>query len=297
MCRSEGGFWSLGQQWAKVSFKCFEYLLCPRYSSGVSVFSACGKDPTKSLARESLERQDLQDLRTGHMETQGNKVRVDIELLQSPKFSELFTLMCFLPSIFDFWEAHGSDFSICPFLLEGGRGRWEVESLKVSFPSRSATICNFYSHFCLPLLCSWSVYSHTCKAGDVFPRLVEFFLFCLMGGSWSLRAWKQPGKGPYSNGERISRFRTLRVLTGFCQQREPQGWARKLRLRAYTRADSMDHSPGSSVHGIPQARILQWVAISYYKVSSPFRYRTRVSCTGGWISYHCATWEAQTPGV
>ena len=66
------------------------------------MFSACGKDPTKSLARESLEWQDLQGLRTGHVETQGNKVRVDIELLQSPKFSELFSLMCFLPSIFDF---------------------------------------------------------------------------------------------------------------------------------------------------------------------------------------------------
>lgn len=50
----------------------------------------------------------------------------------------------------------------------------------------------------------------------------------------------------------MSRFRMLRVLTGVCQQREPQGWARKLRLRAYTRADSMDHSPGSSSMGFPR---------------------------------------------
>ena len=55
----------------------------------MSVFSACGKDPTESLTRDSLERQDLQGPRTGHAETQGNKVRVDIELLRSPsKFSE-----------------------------------------------------------------------------------------------------------------------------------------------------------------------------------------------------------------
>ena len=33
--------------------------------------------------------------------------------------------------------------------------------------------------------------------------------------------------------------------------------------------DSMDHSPpGSSVHGISQARIVEWVAISYSRGSS-----------------------------
>ena len=35
-----------------------------------------------------------------------------------------------------------------------------------------------------------------------------------------------------------------------------------------TLCDPMDHSlPGSSVHGILQARILEWVAISYYRES------------------------------
>ena len=35
---------------------------------------------------------------------------------------------------------------------------------------------------------------------------------------------------------------------------------------------------GSCVHGIPQARILEWVAVSFSRGSSPPRDRTQVSC-------------------
>ena len=53
--------------------------------------------------------------------------------------------------------------------------------------------------------------------------------------------------------------------------------------------------PGSSVHGIFQARIPEWVAISFSRGFSPPRGRacvSRVSCTGR-RSLHCgATWEA-----
>ena len=47
--------------------------------------------------------------------------------------------------------------------------------------------------------------------------------------------------------------------------------------------------PGSSVHGISQARILEWVAISYPRTSSQSRDRTCiffVSCIGRQILYH-----------
>ena len=37
--------------------------------------------------------------------------------------------------------------------------------------------------------------------------------------------------------------------------------------------------PGSSVHGIFQARVLEWVAISFSRGSSQPRGRTQVSCT------------------
>ena len=58
----------------------------------------------------------------------------------------------------------------------------------------------------------------------------------------------------------------------------------------------MDCSPpGSPVHEISQARILEWVAISFSRESSWPRGWTCiswVSCIGRWILYHWATWEA-----
>ena len=57
-----------------------------------------------------------------------------------------------------------------------------------------------------------------------------------------------------------------------------------------TLCSPMDCSPpSSSVHGIFQARILEWVAISYSRGSSWLRDRTRVSCIscfGRQILYH-----------
>ena len=54
-----------------------------------------------------------------------------------------------------------------------------------------------------------------------------------------------------------------------------------------------DCSPlGSSVHGIFQAIILEWVAISSSKRSSWPRDGPCISCIARQILYHCATWEA-----
>ena len=53
--------------------------------------------------------------------------------------------------------------------------------------------------------------------------------------------------------------------------------------------DPMDCSlPGSSVHGIFQARILEWVAVSYSRRSSRPRDQTLVSCISKRIVWHCA---------
>ena len=57
-----------------------------------------------------------------------------------------------------------------------------------------------------------------------------------------------------------------------------------------TLCDPMDCSPpGSSVHGILQARILEWVTISSSRASSLPRDRTQVSCVswiGRQVLYH-----------
>ena len=53
--------------------------------------------------------------------------------------------------------------------------------------------------------------------------------------------------------------------------------------------DPMDsHPPGSSVHGISQSRILEWVAISFFWGSSWPRVQTCISCIGRWILYRSA---------
>ena len=65
-----------------------------------------------------------------------------------------------------------------------------------------------------------------------------------------------------------------------------------------TLCNPMDcRSPGSSVHGILQARILEWVAMPSSRRSSLPRDRTRVSsisCLSRQILYHCTTWEDHT---
>ena len=60
--------------------------------------------------------------------------------------------------------------------------------------------------------------------------------------------------------------------------------------------DPMDSiPPGSSVHRIFQARIMNWVAISFPRESSQPRdwtWVSWVSCIDRWILYHYTTWKA-----
>ena len=61
----------------------------------------------------------------------------------------------------------------------------------------------------------------------------------------------------------------------------------------WTLCDPMDSSlPGSSIHGISQVKILEWVAISFSRGSSQPRDRTWDPCSGRQILYHWATREA-----
>ena len=58
--------------------------------------------------------------------------------------------------------------------------------------------------------------------------------------------------------------------------------------------------PGSSVHGVFQARIPQWVAISSSRGSSQSWDQIQISCVsciGRKILYHCTTWGAPSTHV
>ena len=58
-----------------------------------------------------------------------------------------------------------------------------------------------------------------------------------------------------------------------------------------THGDPMDcRPPGCSVHGISQARMLEWIAISFSKGFSRCGDWTQVSYIGRWIHYQRATW-------
>ena len=71
----------------------------------------------------------------------------------------------------------------------------------------------------------------------------------------------------------------------------------KLLQLCLTLCDPMDYSPpGSSVLGILQARILEWVTISSSRGSAQPRDQTRISyvcCIGGRFFITSATWKAQ----
>ena len=93
-----------------------------------------------------------------------------------------------------------------------------------------------------------------------------------MAAQSSILAWRIPGKG------------------------EPGGLP-SMGLQSQTRLKRLSSNsspPGSSVHRISQARILEWAAISSSRGSSQTRDRTRISCIT-WntrhILYHCTTWE------
>ena len=68
-------------------------------------------------------------------------------------------------------------------------------------------------------------------------------------------------------------------------------------LSCLTLWDPMDWSlPGTSVHGILQTRILEWVAMPSSRGSSWLRDQTHVSyvsCIGRWVLYHWTSLVAQ----
>ena len=60
-----------------------------------------------------------------------------------------------------------------------------------------------------------------------------------------------------------------------------------LKCESVSRSVMSDYSPpGSSVHGIPQARKLKWLAIPYSRRSSQSRDQTRVPCSAGRFFWH-----------
>ena len=85
------------------------------------------------------------------------------------------------------------------------------------------------------------------------------------------------------------------VCVCVCARARARTHTRMNALSCLVLCDPMDcNLPGSSVHGISQARIQEWVAISFSRGSSQLRNRTQVTYVSGiakWVLYHRAIWE------
>ena len=97
--------------------------------------------------------------------------------------------------------------------------------------------------------------------------------------------WWHHGSVPLFCHSRVCYWMCVCVCVCVCGQ-----WLTRIRLFV----TSQTVAPGCSVHGISQARILEWVAISSSRRSSQPRdqiYISSISCTGRRILYHSTTWE------
>ena len=117
----------------------------------------------------------------------------------------------------------------------------------------------------------------------------------------SVLAWRipwtgEPGGVQSMGSQRVGHDWVTNTHTP--QYNYPAWVCAKLLQSCLTLCDPMDCSlPGSSVHEVLQARILEWVAISYSRGSSWSRQQTHISCiscNGQRFLYHLATREAQT---
>ena len=103
---------------------------------------------------------------------------------------------------------------------------------------------------------------------------------------------------PSEEGEKtygLPRAYTLQSVLGLGDSVLLRPWKWKKMLIAQscpTLCDPVDYSlPGSPIHGILQARILEWVAVLFSRGSSQPRDRTQVSCITDWFFTNWATRE------
>ena len=132
---------------------------------------------------------------------------------------------------------------------------------------------------------------------------MALFLLHLNISASSVLAWRIPGTGEPGGLPSVGSHRVGHDWSDLAAA--AAGWVEMPLLHSpwykdvcmlnhhQTLCDLMDCSlPGSSVHGISQVRILEWVAMPSSRGSSRLRDQTHDSCIGRRILYHWATWKA-----
>ena len=166
----------------------------------------------------------------------------------------------------------------------------------------------FFCFFFL-IFASWSAIRFTlCHAKSLQPSLTLFDpMDCRPPGSsvhgfsrqeyWSGLPFPTPGDLPHPGIRPVSLASP--ALAGRFLSLAPPGksLSRKVEVLVAqlcpTLCDSMDYSLPDSILGIFQARILEWVAISYSRGSSPPRGQTRVSCVSCIASRFFTCWAIE----
>ena len=92
------------------------------------------------------------------------------------------------------------------------------------------------------------------------------------------QVWSLGGKDPLEEG--------MATHSSILAWKNPMDRESEVAQWCLTLCDPMDcNLPGSSIHGIFQARIVEWIVISFSRGSSQARDRTQVSCIAGRL-YH-----------
>ena len=134
-----------------------------------------------------------------------------------------------------------------------GKGQFSFQFQRKAMPKNFQTIAQLHSSHPLAELCP-----KFSKPGFKSTWTVNFQMFKLLLG----KAEEPEIKLPTFTGSSEKQEWSCPVVSDFC--------------------DTVECGlPGTSIHGIFQARVLEWVAISFSRASSQPRSRTQVSRTAG----------------
>ena len=114
------------------------------------------------------------------------------------------------------------------------------------------------------------------------PRILECVAYAFCSGSSQPRNWTGVSciaGGFFTNWAIWEARQAFQISSNISQKLWHKYGVVSVAQSCLTLCNPMDYSPpGSSVHGILQARILEWVAMSFSRGSSQPRNRTRISC-------------------
>ena len=176
-------------------------------------------------------------------------------------------------------EGSGKSLPGCRFRLgpEAGRGGAPRRARLVSAACSVSRYCTVRAVCTKPSACSDCLYFQFC--------LCLWCISCkqqwVFNPNWEYVSWKR--NTPNSHFCRTCHIGLCLPSFGLCMcAKSLQSWLTLCKPRDYS-------PPGSFVHGILQARILEWVAMPFSRVSSRLRDWTLVSyisCIDRWVLYH-----------